>query len=159
MNAAASDELYSLMIPLTEERLILPRACIAEVVAWRQPDVVPNTPRWHLGTIDWNDRVVPVISFEAVCGKGIPAAGVRSRIVVCVGMTGKLDVGYFGMVTQGFPQLVRLSPDLVKPDPNQPSFGQQPILCQVRMINEAPLIPDFEKIESMIDEALRNQPA
>lgn len=152
MNAAASDELYSLMIPLAEDRLILPRACIAEVVAWRQPDVAPNTPRWYLGTVDWNERVVPVISFEAACGKAIPATGARSRIVVCVGMTGKLDTGYFAMVTQGFPQLVRLSPDLVKPDPNQPSFGQQPILCQVRMINDSPLIPDVERLERMVGE-------
>ncbi len=155
MNAATSDELYSLMIPLTDDRLILPRTCIAEVIAWRQPDVVPNTPKWYLGTIEWNERVVPVISFEAACGKSIPPTGGRTRIIVCVGFTGKLASGYFGMVTQGFPQLVRLSPDLVKPDPNQPPFGQQPVLCQVRMINEAPLIPDFEKLERMISEESR----
>ena len=155
MSAVASDELYSLMIPLTEAQLILPRTCIAEVVAWRQPDVVPNTPNWYLGTIEWSERVVPVISFEAACGKDISTTGVRSRIVICVGLTGKLDSGYFGMATQGFPQLVRLSPDLVKPDSNQPSFGQQPILCQVRMINESPLIPDFEKLEQMISNVAR----
>ncbi len=150
MNAVVSDELYSLMVPLAEMQLILPRTCIAEVVAWHQPDVVPNTPKWYLGTIEWSERVIPVISFEAACGKEIPTTGARSRIVVCVGLTGKVDSGYFGMVTQGFPQLVRLSPDLVKRDSNQPSFGQQPILCQVRMINESPLIPDFETLEKMI---------
>lgn len=149
MNAAV-DELYSLMIPLAEDRLILPRACVAEVISWRQPDVVPNTPQWHLGTIEWNERVIPVISFEATCGRTIPPTGGRSRIIICVGLTGKLDSGYFGLVTQGFPQLVRLSPDLVKYDPNQPSFGQSPVLCQVRMINESPLIPDIENVERMI---------
>jgi hypothetical protein len=29
------------------------------------------------------------------------------------------------------------------------------VLCQVRMINEAPLIPDFERLESMISEETR----
>ena len=31
---AASDELYSLLVPLNQERLILPRACVAEVVRY-----------------------------------------------------------------------------------------------------------------------------
>jgi hypothetical protein len=35
-------------------------------------------------------------------------------------------------------------------------FGDRsPVICQVRMINEYPLIPDFERIESMIDEETR----
>ena len=155
MSAVASDELYSLMIPVMDAQLILPRTCVAEVITWRQPDVAPNTPGWYLGTVEWNERSIPVVSIEVACGKPLPPTGNRSRIVVCVGLTGKLDGGYFGMVTQGFPQLVRLSPDLVKPDPNQPSFGDQPILCQVRMINESPLIPDVEKIERMISEVSR----
>ena len=155
MSAVASDELYSLMIPLADESLILPRACVAEVVAWLQPDAVANAPKWYLGTIAWNNRVVPVVSFEAACNKPIPVTGGRTRIVICIGLTGKLDSGYFGLVTQGFPQLVRLSPDIVKADPNQPFFDRQPIMCQVRMINEAPLIPDFERLEQMISDESR----
>lgn len=155
MSAVASDELYSLMIPIVDAQLILPRTCVAEVITWRQPDIVPNTPAWYLGIIEWNERKIPVISLEAACGNQIPNTGNRSRIIVCVGLTGKLDSGYFGMVTQGFPQLVRLSPDLVKPDSHQPAFGDQPILCQVRMINESPLIPDIEKLEAMIGEVVQ----
>jgi hypothetical protein len=30
-----------------------------------------------------------------------------------------------------------------------------PVLCQVRMINEYPLIPDLEVIEGLIDDALK----
>lgn len=152
---AVSDELYSLLVPLGDERLLVPRACIAEVVTWQQPEQVDNAPQWYLGNITWNNRVVPVISFEAACGKHIPIPGGRTRIIVCVAISGKLTGGYFGMVTQGFPQLVRLGPDIVKPDPNQPFFDRQPILCQVRMINEVPLIPDFEKLEQMISEEMR----
>jgi len=154
MSAVPSDELYSLIVPVADAQLVLPRTCVAEVVSWRQPDVVPNTPQWFLGNIEWNERLVPVVSFESMCSKSIAQTGARSRIIICVGLTGKLERGYFGMVTQGFPQLVRLSPDLVKSDPKQPAWGQQPVLCQVRMINDAPLVPDFEKIERMIVEAM-----
>jgi len=153
MSAVPSDELYSLIVQVADAQLVLPRTCVAEVVSWRQPDVVPNTPQWFLGNIEWNERPVPVVSFESMCSKSITPTGARSRIIVCIGLSGKLDRGYFGIVTQGFPQLVRLSPDLVKSDPKQPQWGQQPVLCQVRMINDSPLIPDFEKIERMIVEA------
>lgn len=155
MSAVATDELYSMLVPLADARLIVPRACVAEVVSWADPEPVENAPQWYLGTLKWSERVIPVISFEATCGHPIPATGGRTRIVVMVGLNNKLTAGYFGVVTQGFPQLVRLTPDIVKPDPEQPYFGDQPVLCQVRMINETPLIPDFEKLEQMISEESR----
>ena len=64
MNEISSHELYALLVPLTEERLIVPRACVAEVVTWQQPDKMEGAPAWYLGTISWNGRAVPVISFS-----------------------------------------------------------------------------------------------
>ncbi len=56
------------------------------------------------------------------------------------------------MLSQGFPQLVRVSSDVVRPDGSRVFAERAPILCQVRMINEAPLIPDLERLEAMIAE-------
>jgi hypothetical protein len=48
-----------------------------------------------------------------------------------------------------------LSPDVVHPDDSR-AFGERsPVICQVRMVNEYPLIPDFERIEQMIAEETR----
>jgi len=150
-----SHELYSLLIPLAQERLIVPRACVAEVVTWQQPEPVEGTPPWYVGTIHWSGRPVPVISFEGLCGQHAPQAGSRTRIVIFVGLSSQLSGGYFGLVTQGFPQLVRVNPDVVKSDPSRTFTERGPILCQVRMLNESPLIPDFDCIEQMISEESR----
>jgi chemosensory pili system protein ChpC len=56
----------------------------------------------------------------------------------------------FGIVTQGFPQLVRVNADVVKPDSSRTFPERMPVLCQVRMINETPLIPDLERLEEII---------
>ena len=56
------------------------------------------------------------------------------------------------MVSQGFPQLVRVSADILRPDPTKTFPERTPIISQVRMINEAPWIPDLERIEEMISE-------
>ncbi len=63
--------------------------------------------------------------------------------------------GHFAVLTQGFPQLVRLSPDVIQPDDSR-RFGEHcPVICQVRMVNEHPLIPDFEQLERQIAEETR----
>ena len=159
MSASSTDipshELYSLLIPLAQERLIVPRACVAEVVTWQAPEKVESVPPWYLGTISWSGRQVPVISFEAACGNAVPTPGTRTRIVIFVALTSQVTGGYFGVVTQGFPQLVRVNNDVVKSDPSRSFPERGPILCQVRMLNESPLIPDFECLEEMISEESR----
>jgi chemosensory pili system protein ChpC len=155
VNEVPTNELYSLLIPLAQERLIVPRACVAEVVTWQAPEKMEGAPPWYLGTIHWSGRPVPVISFEAVCGQTFPPPGNRTRIVIFVALTSQLTGGYFGVLTQGFPQLVRANPDVVKADPSRNFPDHSPVLCQVRMLNESPLIPDFQRLEEMISEETR----
>ena len=76
----------------------------------------------------------------------------RTRIVIFHGSSGKLQAGYFGMLTQGFPQLVRVNADVVRPDPSRSFSERASVICQVRMVNETPLIPDLERLEQMIAE-------
>ncbi len=145
-------ELYSLLIPLAGERLIVPRASVAEVVSYQAPEAMAGAPPWYLGTIGWNGRTTPVVSFEGACGQPIPAATGRTRIVVFYCLSQKLPSGVFGILTQGFPQLVRVNGDVVKPDSTRTFPERMPVLCQVRMINETPLIPDLERLEEIIAE-------
>ena len=155
MQETYSDELYGLLVPLGEERLIVPRVTVAEVIVWQQPEKTEGTPAWHLGVIQWNGRPVPVISFEAMCGQTMPAPGGRTRIAVFVAIGNELTGGYFGVVTQGFPQLVRANTDVVKSDPNHSFSERSPIICRVRMLNESPVVPDLERVEQLISEETR----
>lgn len=150
MSAADIDELYALLVPLADERLLVPRACVAEVIAWQVPTEMPGAPSWYVGTIGWGGRTIPVISFEGALGQPIPPPGGRTRIVVfhCLGT--RLPAGAFGVLTQGFPQLVRVNPDVVKPDPTRSFPERSPVLAGLRMVNEAPLVPDLEHLEGLI---------
>ena len=136
----AAEELYCLLVPLAEERLLVPRACVTEVVNYQVPTPVESAPPWYLGTVAWGGRRVPLVSFEAACGRNPPRASGRTRIVVMQGITAYAQRagGHFAVLTQGFPQLVRV-----------------PVIGQVRMLNEYPLVPDFERLEQMIAEESR----
>ncbi|MCH8059332.1 MAG: chemotaxis protein CheW [Proteobacteria bacterium] len=149
---ATPDELYSLLVPLSDDRLIVPRVCVAEVVRFSKPDHEAGAHSWMLGTVIWNGRSLPVVSFEGALGKAVPAITGRTRIVVFYATTGQLKTGYFGILTQGFPQLVRVNRDVLKLDSTDDWPESAPVLCRVKMINEFPLIPDLERLESMLVE-------
>jgi len=152
---APSDEIYCLLVPIADERLLVPRACVTEVINYQAPTPMENAPAWYLGTVAWGGRRVPLVSFEAACGRNPPRASGRTRIVVMQAITGDAAAGHFALLTQGFPQLVRLNADVIHADDSR-TFGERsPVICQVRMVNEFPLIPDFERMERMIGEETR----
>jgi len=149
-----TQELYSLLVPLAEDRLIVPRACVVEVVRFSQPDTEAGAHSWMLGNVIWNGRELPVVSFEGALGKEVPVATGRTRIVVFYATSGQLKSGYFGVLTQGFPQLVRVNKDVLQLDATEGWPESAPVLCRVKMINEFPLVPDLERLENMLADEL-----
>ena len=148
--SAESEELYSLLVPLSDDRLIVPRACVAEVVRFSKADAQEGAHEWMLGTVNWNGRPLPVVSFEGAIGKEVPVITGRTRVVVFYAGNGQLKTGFFGVVTQGFPQLVRVNRAVLKLESKDGWPEDAPVLCRVRMINEFPMIPDLEKLEAML---------
>jgi chemosensory pili system protein ChpC len=152
---AVTDELYCLLVPLAQDRLLVPRSCVTEVINYQAPTPMEGAPAWYLGTVAWGGRRVPLVSFEAACGRQPPRTSGRTRIVVMQGITGKVTSGHFAVLTQGFPQLVRVGGDVLQYDDGR-SFGERsPVVCQVRMMNESPLLPDFDRLEEMVSEETR----
>jgi chemosensory pili system protein ChpC len=152
---SAPRELYSLLIPLRHERLLVPRMCVAEVIAFADTEKRSDkdAPDWLLGSVEWNGRRVPVISLDGPdAGDGTPSGrrGSRSRIVIFHALGESSRTAYYGVLTQGFPQLVRVNRDVLTRDHETPLPQNQPMLCRVRMVHEFPLIPDLEAIEQRL---------
>lgn len=146
------NELYSLLIPLRDERLLVPRICIAEVIALADTPELPegDHPEWFMGTVEWSGRRVPVVTLDGVHADVPEKRRGRRRIVIFHALTPALSGRYYGILTQGFPQLVRVNRDVLTADPDYVPPADRPILCRVRMIHEYPVIPDFDGLESMI---------
>ena len=143
-------EIYSLLVPLLDGRLIIPRSCVAEVVGFQQPSEMPGAPPWYLGMFAWSNRQIPLISFEGTCGQTIPPLTGRTRVVVLFALGAQIEGGYYGIVSQGFPQLVRVGADVIRPDASYVPPEDCPIVCRVRMLNETPWIPDLDRLEVLI---------
>lgn len=153
---SANDEIYSLLVPLNQKRLIMPRACVAEVIRYaplQETDAVH--PDWLRGMINWNGKHIPVISFEELAGLTPGVVGGRTRVAIIASITGRLSTGHFGVLAEGFPQMVRVNREVIQPAAGYPWPEQGPVICQIRMINEYPLIPDIEAIEDMLEDAMK----
>ena len=151
---AAIDEIYCQLIPLRDLRLIVPRTCVAEVVRYAAPERKPGAPAWFRGFVPWTTLRVPVLSFEELCGRHAGEPGGRTRIAIFNAVSGRLDTGYYGVLTEGFPQLVRVNREVMRLDERQAWPADGPVVCQIRMINEYPLIPDLERIEDLLHDCL-----
>ena len=149
-----TEELYSLLVPLHQDRLIVPRTCVAEVVRYSLPDGGDAESEWMRGFVSWNQLQVPVINFEALAGLQGAIPGGRTRIAIFQCLTDALDVGFFGIITEGFPQLVRVNREVMEPQNDQEWPDDSTVICQIRMINEYPLIPDLERVEHLIGEEI-----
>lgn len=148
------EELYSLLIPLYQGRLIVPRACVAEVVRYMPPQDRPEGPSWFRGFVNWNERRVPVIRIEELCGLEAAPPGGRTRLAIFHCLSGSIAGGVFGVLTEGFPQLVRVNRDVMEIYDEHAWPDDGPVICQIRMINEFPLIPDLEKLELMVRDVI-----
>lgn len=150
----AIEEIYCQLIPLRQLRLIVPRTTVAEVIRYASPEPLAGAPGWLRGLVSWNALRVPVLSFEALCGREPGQPGGRTRVAIFNAISGKLDSGYYGILTEGFPQLVRVNREVIRLDERQAWPAEGPVVCQIRMINEYPLIPDLERIEALLHDCL-----
>lgn len=153
--ADEQDLLHSLLVPLVGRRLVVPRACVAEIIGLGRFQLREQEPDWLLGEVAWADRVVPLVSFEAACGDPVPELGGRSRAVILRSLTGRLGRGGLALLCQGLPQLVRVSADVMQLDDADHGLPPQaPVLCRVKIVNESPFIPDLERLEHQVADLL-----
>jgi chemosensory pili system protein ChpC len=145
-----SEEVYCLLIPLRSERLIVPRSCVAEVIRDSLPESPSTDDNWLCGRVDWNGRDIPVVSFERLCGESVALGGARSRIVVFNSISDSARSEPYGILCEGFPQMVRANAEVMEPDSRyQPPDGA-PVVCRIRLINEQALIPALDELEARI---------
>jgi len=148
-----SSEIYCLLVQLVSERLIIPRSCVAAVISYQTPIELAGTPEWHLGVIAWNGRQVPVVSFEACRGQAVAPVSSRSRLVILYTAAPGIEAGHLALLAQEFPPLLRASPELLRSDNTQAVDDQGLMICQLRLLNESPWVPDLPRLEALVASA------
>ena len=146
-------EIRGVLIPISGGRLLLPNATVAEVITLSTPDPVPGAEDWLLGRVGWRGWRLPLISFSTLAELAPQEDALNSRVAVLKALGGNPRLPFLAIVTQGFPRLTTLSPDVIVPtDDGRPRSAA--VREQVMVRDDWAVIPDMQAIEDMVSEAL-----
>ena len=149
---STTNEIYVLLVPIQRQRLLLPRTAVREIVRYMTPEPLANsaTPDWLPGTIKWQDQRVPLISFEGLCGKEIPAKNSRTRIAIMTAISEDMPNRVYAMFVEGFPQLIGVKEKDLVVDEDVKFPDDCPIITQLKLFNDRPQIPNLQFLEKKI---------
>jgi chemosensory pili system protein ChpC len=145
-------ELRGLLIPITNGRLLMPNANVAEVITLSTPDRVPNAPDWLLGRVGWRGWRLPLISFSLLAGFALDERATGGRVCVMKALSGLPRLPYIAMLAQGFPRLTTVSSTAVVP--NSGMSARPGVLMDVMLREDQAVIPDLKYVEEQVYEAL-----
>jgi len=104
MNKPSRASVHALEVPTESLPLLLPSACMAEVVPVTALTRVPLSPPWALGVLGWRSRPVPVFSYDLLAGHEWRSPGQRARIVVLYPLPGRAEWEFVGLLSSAEPQ-------------------------------------------------------
>ncbi|PCJ92395.1 MAG: hypothetical protein COA46_04075 [Porticoccaceae bacterium] len=152
-------EINCLYVPLIEEALLVPMSAVAEVVQSVQVKKQEGAPVWLEGWLEWRQKRVPLISFEALANApdNDRYQGALEGSTALIMNTINPDKGlrYYAILAQGFSHLVRIAED----DPLNPvedTSKLQHVLMQVELDGQIMQIPDLEVLESYVSDSLQS---
>ena len=148
-----SDEIRGVMIQVGDDRLLLPNATVAEVMAKVPVEPVEDAPDWLPGRIDWHGWQVPLVKFATLAGLQEDAAGRGNRVIVLKALGGDEALPYFGLLTASFPQLVSVPRDSLLADASEDDLPRG-IQMRVLLGEQSAMLPDLELVERMVAQAL-----
>lgn len=147
-NPQSGNLISSILIPLHNQTLLLPRTAIAEVISYVAPEPLQDAPQWLHGTLRWREQLLLLISFEALQRKPIPPLSEHTHIVIFNTVKSLSNRKFYALITQGIPQLILARADNLSASSKAPNNS---LLCCYAEINQCPVvIPDLGYLEEML---------
>ncbi|MBD9367393.1 chemotaxis protein CheW [Xanthomonas sp. XNM01] len=151
-----TEEVRGVLIQSGQERLLLPNATVAEVLAKVPVEPIADAPDWLAGQIAWHGWNVPLVSFSRLADLGVDPPTRNNRVVVLKGLGNDETLPYFALQTSLFPQLVSVPRDGLLADAAEEDLPRG-IQMRVLLGEQSALLPDLEGVERMIGEALADK--
>jgi len=141
-------EVRGLFIPLQGSRLVLPDSIIVQIHTGAEILPVSNSPTWLLGTIDWQKRVIPVLSFEVASSQQYSPLE-NPRVLVLKSINNIEKMPFYAIPLAGIPNPVRVSDENLAVVENA-NLSTPVILNEVLIDGEPTSIPNLDALEEML---------
>ena len=151
-----AEEIRGILLPVGARSLLLPNAAVAELIVYREGAETRDgsSPDWLLGEIEWRGRRIPLVSFEVAAGRKRADTGTRrARIAVLNTPSGNEALPYIGVLTLGISRLVRITPENLDADDDDPSVITALIHKAATINGQGVWIPNLDALEAMVAQA------
>jgi chemosensory pili system protein ChpC len=146
-------EIRGVMVPVTDGRVLLPNATVAEVISYTRPEEIANAPAWLLGRLPWRGWRLPLFSFPMLTGRLQDESRSNARVAVLKAIGGNAGMPFIALLAQGFPRLTTITQELLIPTSDEHPHAPG-IRAEVLVRDDRAIIPDLDMIEDMVAKAL-----
>ena len=147
MKKHAAGSIHALEVPTYTLPLLLPSACIAEVVPIANLAPVPQSPPWVVGALGWRSRPVPVFSYDVLAGGEWHAPGPRARVIVLYPLPGREPWEFVGVLAASEPQSREIDAGIASVAVGDSHPG---IAAGLRINDRLVGIPDFAALAAIL---------
>jgi chemosensory pili system protein ChpC len=145
----SAEQVKCVLLTISEDKLVLPNAAIAEIVPILNIINVANKPGWMLGYLDWRGNSVPLVAFETLGGVRMPSlASGDVKAAVLYSISDDKEFPYMAILVQGEPRVISVLPSDVMS--NKDEIQHPAIEQKVMMFEDDASIVDLEKLEQLI---------
>jgi len=139
------ENIRCMLLPLAQDRLLLPNVAVAEVIAYVEPSSTASGESETLGEIDWRGVKVPILSFERLCQLDEAENSLRDRIAILYHPEGDENKPYLGVKLKDIPRSFLADANDLQDEVitiNQAEY----ILNQLSHEGERVFIPNLDKL-------------
>jgi len=148
MAGKAIKEVRGLSIPLQGINLILPDSIIVQIVTGADITPLEAGPDWLLGTISWQKRSIPTLSFEMAASSQYEAIE-NPRVVVLKSINNIEKMPFYGLPLYDIPKPARVNKENISVVENA-TQASPVILNEVLVDGEPVSIPNLDVLEEML---------
>lgn len=137
----------ALLAPLQGMQLLLPNACVAEVVRGNALHEIEHAPSWLLGETEWRQRKIPLVHLETLLVLPDVKMDTSQPMLVCHSLNPQADYPFIGIMLDKMPHLLTVDLINLTGQPLETEFKRAPIQAKLMINDITAYIPDLPALE------------
>ena len=144
--------LACILIDFGGQKALLPKSSMNEIIKYQKPEPFETAPEWLLGSVEWKNWQVPVISYARLSGLGSDTKKAGSHIIMIKSLANNRQMPFIGVVISAAPIRLNLEDrDIVENLETTPALG---VFSTVKLAGkEDALIPDLDRLNQLVAHA------
>ncbi|MCF6263689.1 MAG: chemotaxis protein CheW [Xanthomonadales bacterium] len=144
--------LACLLVDIGGYKALLPKSSMNEVIKYQKPKPFETAPEWLLGSVEWKNWQVPVISYAELSGLGKSDTKTSKYIILIKSLANNQQMPFIGVVINALPVDLGLEDsDIVENFEAPPALG---VFSSIKLAGkEDALIPDLDRLNQLVAHA------